>query len=466
MRALFLDLNHQFYDPHAIHTLSTLLNNETVETAYVSTRKMRTALKAVSAYHPELILYSAFSTNIESYIEFDKALKQENNHIVSIIGGPGVTFDPGFLDRSTIDAACVGEGETALMEFIKSGFKGSKNIFRRGQDIPRDFYPLADLNLLPLSDRRTVYKADSLLRENPSKQFLSGRGCPYSCTYCFNHKFNEMFKGCGSIIRKKSVDYLFEEISIIRSLYPLSNLVFNDDTFIIDKKWFLDFAKRLPVEIGLNYTCNIRANLLDEEIAQALKESGCVGVNWSIESGNDQIRNKLLKRNMTTEQILETSRLLKKFQILNRIGNVIGLPGEKTEQMLETLELNLKARPTLALANIFSPFPGLQLTQYAVESGFLTDAPIPKDFFTHSILNYSRHENDFIYKLFCLFPLFNLFPGLYWNKRISNALFSFPRLVLRFLYEIIYSCGMAKIYTSKTPFLFRIRMAIHHLLNL
>ena len=123
-----------------------------------------------------------------------------------------------------------------------------------------------------------------------------------------------------------------------------------------------EFCERFPKEVGIEYTCQIRANLIDEEIVSLLKESRCVLVTWSIESGNDHTRNKILKRNMSTDDILNTGRLLAKYKIPSRIGNVIGTPGESFDNILETLELNIESRPQLAMAWTFVPYPGLSLT--------------------------------------------------------------------------------------------------------
>ena len=81
--------------------------------------------------------------------------------------------------------------------------------------------------------------------------FISGRGCPYQCTYCFNHKYNQMYKGKGNIIRHKSVDYFLEEILQVKKEYPLEGIIFEDDIFIIDKGWLEEFAIKYSKKIGL-----------------------------------------------------------------------------------------------------------------------------------------------------------------------------------------------------------------------
>lgn len=465
--AIFVDLLNIFWDQHGIYSMASYMKEHAIDVKYIGTRSFSKALAAIKQIQPDFVLYSAFSASLSKYIEFDRILKQQMR-VTSVIGGPAVTYGWSDLDSSTIDMLCVGEGEYAIVDFINDGTSG-KNIFFRCQKPSGSYYPMVDLDCLPLPDRSVIYERDSLLRNAPSKQFFSGRGCPYKCTYCFNHAFHEMFRGCGKIVRKKSVDYLFEEIRQVRKAYPLNSIIFNDDTFILDKKWFLEFCHRFPREISLPYTCNIRANLMDEDIARGLKESNCRNVNWSIESGNENIRNKLLLRNMSNDKILQASELLHKYGITFRIGNVIALPGESLSEMYQTLELNIRTRPYLGLANIFVPFVGLTLTKFAIEKGYYVPNKqnnLPKDYFTTSVLNYTDIEKRRIYGLMCLFPIFVRFPFLYCKQYLREILFAFPNAILRIIYEMVYTFKLSRMYVVKTPFLYKCQMAIRYLKNL
>ena len=466
-KAVFVDLLHQFWDHHGIYSLAAAMKAGGIEVQYIGTRSFTEALSRVRRLKPDYVLYSSFSTSESSYLQFDRILKNSMD-ILSVMGGPAVTFGWSRLQDSSIDAFCMGEGEVALVDFIKHDVTG-KNVFLRGLKPSGDFHPLVNLDSLPLPDRSAVYSTDSLLRLAPSKQFFSGRGCLYDCSYCFNHKFREIFKSCGPTVRKKSVDYLLDEIAQVRRTYPLANVVFNDDIFILDKKWFQEFCSRFPREVGLPYTCYIRANLLDEEIVRGLKQSNCRNVNWSIEAGNEQYRNRVLRRNMSDEQILNAAELLHRYHIPFRIGNVIALPGESLQQMEETIAINILARPYLGLANIFVPFPGLELTEYAKRIGCYKERPqdnLPPDYFTRSVLDYSQHEQGAIYKLMCLFPLFVNFPALFYRAGIRRLLFRIPRRILRLLYEITYTYKMSRMYVVRTAWRHKALMALRYLRNI
>lgn len=461
-RVVFIDLINDIYDLHGVCSLLSVLKQNDIDCYYIGERNFKKAIAKIFKIQPDFLLYSAFSSHLPIYNKFDRVIKGYIKS-KSIIGGVGPTFDFSCLDNSSIDAGCAGEGEIALVDYVKTG-NIQRNIFCR-DSLPSNFYSFVDLDSLPFPDRETIYEVDIVRRNSPSKQFLSGRGCPYDCTYCHNHKIKEIFKGCGQMVRKKSIGYLIEEIDSVKKRYPLKNVVFNDDAFILDRKWFLGFCEIFPRKIGVTYTCNIRADLIEEEMVKALKNSRCVGVNWSIESGNDFLRNVILKRRMSKEQILNASHLFNKYKIPFRIGNMIGLPSESLKQMYETLELNIKAKPTLGLANIYVPYPDLEITKYAIEHGFYIPSieKLPHDYYTKSLLNISPKENIRIQKLLYLFPFFVNIPFLFYNTFIREGLFVLPRILLRALYEAYYVSKMKMLYKVKTSFLHKTRMAMRYI---
>ena len=471
MKATFVNFSQNFFDKLSVYPLAAQLKKYSIDLGYININNFRNAIRCLEKTRPHIVLYSAFSKDISIYVRFDKILKETLHYqIKSIIGGAGATYDSELLAKSTIDFLCVGEAEYALPEFLTNGFVPHKNIIAMGDKYPTEFYPFADLNELPFEDRGLVYDEDKVLRNMAAKQFLSGRGCPYRCTYCHNHVFNERFKSCGPIVRQKKVDYIIEEINQVKASYPLRRGVFYDDTFILNKKWLREFCERFPKEVGIEYTCQIRANLIDEEIVSLLKESRCVLVTWSIESGNDYTRNKILKRNMSTDDILNTGRLLAKYKIPSRIGNVIGTPGESFDNIMETLELNIESRPQLAMAWTFVPYPGLSLTDYALKNGFL-NAGHPDDLpanYLRSILNFSKEEKKRIANLTFLFPAMVKHPNLlYRKKKVFYFLMSLPPWMLRIFWEVYYSYQAYRlVFSVKQPFVFKFRLLLRHLGNI
>ena len=114
---------------------------------------------------------------------------------------------------------------------------------------------MEDLDSLPFPDRALVYERDPIAARSKIKHFLTGRGCPYNCTYCFNHALSEIYRGKGQRFRQRSVDNVIEEVRWVRDHYPLEFVVFVDDTFVLSHEWLAEFAEKYPRQIGRTGPC-------------------------------------------------------------------------------------------------------------------------------------------------------------------------------------------------------------------
>jgi anaerobic magnesium-protoporphyrin IX monomethyl ester cyclase len=115
----------------------------------------------------------------------------------------------------------------------------------------------------------------------------------------------------------------------------------------------------------------VRANLVTEEKIALFADAGCVSVSFGLESGNDRLRNAVLKRNMSREQILDAAEILRRHGIAFSTNNMLGLPTGSLETDFETLELNAQCRPALANVLLFQPYPKTALGEWAYENGWM-----------------------------------------------------------------------------------------------
>lgn len=398
-------------------------------------------IKALKKETPDFIAMSFMSCVKEHYIDLAYNIKQYMD-VPIVIGGPAATFDQTLseIKDNPFDAICKGEGDFAFVEFVDEYRYGnnlvpiSNFIIRsdNGNILRGDLINLVDpQDQLPFPDRKIIYDKDDFLRNSKIKMFMSGRGCPYQCTYCFNHKYNNMYKGKGRIIRHKSVDYFLEEILQIKKKYPLEGIIFEDDIFIIDKEWLAEFAGKYPNKIGLPYMCYVRPNLVTNEIARLLKISGCYSVRVAIECGNETLRNQILKRNLRDEQIIKSCQILNDAGLKIGTINILGLPTETVENMHETLKINRACKPVHVSANMFMVLPGVDLTFFAIQKGLL-DKNFATSKSTHHIseMKYPDDVRAFLYPFKALFPLMVKIPGI---EEIAPPLMKLPHRVLNII---------------------------------
>ena len=138
---------------------------------------------------------------------------------------------------------------------------------------------------------------------------------------------------------------------------------------------------------------------------------------------------------MTNKQILECAKLFHKYSIRLRTENMLALPYETFADVLSTLELNMRCKPDIAWASLYTPYPGTELGDYCQKAGLLDKqvTSIQADFFTNSVLNLKDKKR--IERLQKLFSLFCACPSLYeWIKPLAWMLTSLP-----FTYRRVYN---------------------------
>lgn len=404
MKLLFINKPF-FIEPLGIMHLSAVAKKQghQVDLA-LTTENLESKL---AKFKPDIVGYSIMTGDQESYDKINAQLK-ENYAFKSIAGGPHPTFFPEMLERSSFDAICRGEGEQALSQFLANpSSKQTPNFtFKTNNGIrENDLGNLTeDLDELPFPDREIVFQYPKI-SEGPIKHFIASRGCPYDCSYCFNHSFSDLYSGKGKRVRFRSVDNVLDEVEEVVSSSPTKVVYFQDDTFILKKDWVREFSEKYPERIGLPFHCHTRANLVNEEIVQQLKDAGCYSVHIAAESGNPKVREELLGRKMTNGQIIDSVHLFREYGIKTMLQNILGLPLTTLEDDFQTLDLNIQANPDYAWASIFQPYPKTRLGQIAIESGqYKGDfSDIGNNFFDGSILDLP-HKNEIanLQKLFAI----------------------------------------------------------------
>jgi len=392
------------YEPQGIMHLSSALKAEghQVELAVAAHHD---PVAMAREFQPDVAAYSVITGSQRYYLDVNQRLKAELPDVFSIFGGPHPTFFPEMVEEDGVDGICRGEGEAALVELVDALGDGGPTAvleldnwsFRCNSDareprvVTNPVRPYTeDLDSLPFPDRALVYERDPIAAKSKIKHFLTGRGCPYNCTYCFNHALGEIYRGKGKRFRQQSVDYVLEDIGWVRDHYPLEFVVFVDDTFVLSAEWLTEFAEKYPKKIGLPFFCNTRANLVTAEQVRLLKEADCHCVSMGIETASDRIRNELLKRRMSQEQILEAARLIREGGLHFTTTNMIGLPTSTLADDFETLELNIQAKPSYAHVFIFQPYQRTELGEFTREHDLMvgTFDDIGEVAWDHSVLEF------------------------------------------------------------------------------
>ncbi len=316
-----------------------------------------------------------WSTDLARRIKKDKELLGA----VIIFGGAHPTMWPKMIEEDGVDMICVGEGEFALGELLSNIDQGIKDhtgirnlhVKQDGRIVRNPLRPLIqDYDTLPFPDREIYYKYP-LLRNMTTKKFFSSRGCPYRCTYCNNHYYQKLFSGLGKYVVYRSPAKVIEEIKEVRKKYGFTYVYLAAETLTTDHRWLKEFLALYKKEIALPFSCMSRANELNEDIIKELALAGCYFTSFGLESGNERIRNDLLKRNIDTEKFYEVADLLHKYKIRFLVHQIFALPTETLDEAFETIRMDIRMKADSTWNTVFQPIFGTEIYQYCKDNKLL-----------------------------------------------------------------------------------------------
>jgi len=301
-----------------------------------------------------------------------KIAKQHNPSLVTLMGGPHVTFDAeNTLNLyPEIDAIVLGEGESTLMQWLpvsgnRSAWKNIKGLaFMEdhrfvttgpGEFIENlDALPLPSRYLLPLSRYKALGFPISL---------ITSRGCPNQCIFCLGRKM------VGSKVRYRDPVLVVDEIQAILAL-GFERINIADDLFTANKNRVKALCGEiLRRNIRFGWSAFARVDTVDEETLGIMRQAGCDAVSFGIESGNPEMLKRVKKR-ITLDQARQAVRACKNTGMIAHASFMAGLPGESRETLTDTInfarELDIEHG-----FHFLSPFPGTtvreQLPEYDLE---------------------------------------------------------------------------------------------------
>jgi len=432
-RILFVERDIS-YEPQGIMVLSAVLKQAGHDVA-LTLANVEDPVAFALEYQPDILGFSVLTGSQQFFFDLNRRIRSALDPVraaaglapvFSAFGGPHPTFFPEMIGEAGVDGICVGEGEGALLDLanaLSNGHGGKEAAlpatlptsipnwwFNTDRGVVRNpVRPLIrDLSALPDPDRELVYDKHPVLANSKIKHFITSRGCPYDCTYCFNHAYYEIYRG-ERRGHQLPVDAVINQVNQARSRWPLAHVVFVDDLFILRSDWLEEFADKWPHQVGLPFFCNVRADMLvkDPRRVELLKRAGCHTVSMGIEAANDRLRVELLKRRITRRQIVDAGRMVRAAGMHITATNILALPTSTLEDDFDTMRLNAEAHISYAHAWLFQPYPGTELGQFTAEHGLVhgTFDDIGEVAWDHSVLAFEeddKRQREYLQRLFAI----------------------------------------------------------------
>lgn len=334
----------QMTEPMGLMLLSALAKKHFDAEAGLWVMERDDLTETVKKFRPDIVAFSGITGSHKYYLEAAGRIKAMDKYPKIIVGGPHFTFFPGeILRHEYIDALCVGEGDDAWVEWLQA-LQNNLNPDEIPNMVTREnmgrvlknpksqgSVGMVDFSLdpsfmrgrktglddLPFLDRGLVYD-NTEFRYRYKRTIMASRGCPFRCTYCFEHQWNELYRNVrnpGAIRQLYGVDRLLDELEDFTGRYDTRFIKFYDDVFppfpnVKEKAWHEEFCEKYPKRVGLPFhvltRCDLVVDLLEKgeiDVLKDWKKAGMASVTMSIESGNQFIRDHVVIRDMTKSDI-------------------------------------------------------------------------------------------------------------------------------------------------------------------
>ncbi|MHC5075168.1 MAG: B12-binding domain-containing radical SAM protein [Planctomycetota bacterium] len=372
---------------------------------------------------PDLLAFSVV-TNQWNYTKRLASWARESLSVPMVCGGVhALASGQKILETGLFDYIFRGESEDAFLEFSErlicdKAVEDVSNLgFTRNGIIKiNPVGPLPDLERLPFKDY-TIMNFQKLIDVKKGwVGLMASRGCPFSCTYCFNHKMVAMYRQdlkCSfkelNYIRRFRVDQIIDEIKfLLKNYHRIKTFIFDDDIFTFDKAYIKEFCREYKKTCNIPFVVNAHVKFFDEELAADLKSANCKVVKFGVESGSEKIRRSILNRHMTNDDIIQAIRIVNDAGMHSSVFIIIGFPHETSKEVFETIRLLSEARPGRFRWTFFFPYPGTKAHEISLEGGFIDAEKMNslKNFTEESCLEFGAEHNLLLKKIGRIMPWF------------------------------------------------------------
>ena len=215
--------------------------------------------------------------------------------------------------------------------------------------------PLPRYDLIPMHKYRIPHG-----RRKTFASFLTDFGCPYTCSFCFNGKWDH---------KLRDQDNAMQELRYIRQL-GIPELWIKDLTFGVNRRHSFEFLNRLIDEkLNFDWITLSRVDVMDEEMLTLMARAGCHTIQFGVESSDQQILNSI-EKGIAPERVKEVFQLCRKLGIRTLAHFILGLPGETEQTALNTIMFAREIDPDFASFNVAAPRMGTDLRSEAIRQGW------------------------------------------------------------------------------------------------
>lgn len=323
--------------------------------------------KKIEHTQPHLVaFYSNLMTKI-TVLNLLKWLRKTYPTIITVVGGPDVTYNCDNYLQAGFNYTISGEGEQTMLELIHAlehhkpvdnlpGIAYIKNglVVQHPEKvafIEMDQLPFPDRSSIPMETYLATWKKHHGMRTlNISTQ----RGCPYTCKWCSTAVYGQSY-------RRNKPEKVVAEILALKAQFNIEAIWFVDDVFTVSHKWISELHATFATHnLVIPFECITRAERLTDTVLQQLKEMGCFRIWIGAESGSQRIIDRMDRR-VSLHKVQEMMQKTRALGMETGTFIMVGYPGETESDIRATLKHIEACNPHLLTVTKAYPIKGTDL---------------------------------------------------------------------------------------------------------
>jgi len=349
-------------------------------------------IRKVKEKNPRYIGLAAFVTDYNVITDLAKIIKKKSSAKI-LVGNahPSIAPQDFLYEGSPFDIVVRGEGELTLKNLLLEYDETKDNSHIRGIaylekgnikiNPNREFMNLNECGM------PAYHKLDMEWYSKPSKYLIrriptscavihTSRGCPYKCGFCASNavwKANDTTKE-NTIVRKRPLSTVIEELKILQDTYHFDFFYIMDDTFGIKEKDIYEFCEAYRQSgMKMLWAADTRCSCIrNEEIVRLMRDSGCIQLDFGVETGSQKLLN-IIKKGITVDQIIRAFSLCKDNGVRTLANILLNLPEETEEDLAMTRKLLATIKPTCISVGVTQPYPGTECYNKFLNVTIVTD---------------------------------------------------------------------------------------------
>ncbi len=342
----------------------------------------------IAAAKPDVVgITSMFTSQRKNMHEIARVTKEALPNCRVIVGGAHPTAAPESVGADVnIDAVVLAEGDNSVVPVIEAFDRGISLdgldgvAFRKADgtvQVNQKTQQIADLDELPFPARHLFpmekYFATKMKHsgtfEGRALSMITSRGCQYYCNFC------TAFKVFTRKPRMRSIASIMAEVEQMIATYGIDEVWFEDDQFIARQRHTIDMLDALAkYKLKFDTPNGISSWLLNEQVISKMKEAGCYRVNLALESGNQEVLDKIIHKPVKLKDVPRLVKLIRKEKVdivtFLVVGNISKDRVETIKEIRDSFRFCRKIK-TIPHVSYLQAYPGSETLEVAEEKGYL-----------------------------------------------------------------------------------------------